>query len=132
MDLFVYGTLLFPDVLAVLLGRVPRRSPAVADGWRAAALPGRVYPGLVPARGRQATGLVISGLTGDEVDLLDAYEDVDYALTPVTLADGTRCPTYVWRTGALADDWSPRWFADGHLAGYVERCRRWRAGYRPG
>jgi len=131
VDLFVYGTLLFPDVLTVLLGRVPARSPAVADGWRAAALPGRVYPGLVPDPVRRATGLVIGGLTAADIALLDAYEEDDYRLADITLADGTSCPTYVWRRDVLADDWNPRWFADTHLAEYAAHCRRWRAGYRP-
>ena len=47
--LFVYGTLMFPEVLEVLLGRTPEMAPAALDGWRAAALADRVYPGLVAA-----------------------------------------------------------------------------------
>ncbi len=37
-DLFVYGTLQFPDVLRVLLGRTPDNCSAALAGWRAAAL----------------------------------------------------------------------------------------------
>ena len=40
--LFVYGSLLIPEVLQALLGRVPDRT---AGGWRVAALAGRRYPG---------------------------------------------------------------------------------------
>ncbi|WP_250292550.1 gamma-glutamylcyclotransferase, partial [Frankia sp. CiP1_Cm_nod1] len=46
-ELFVYGTLCFPEVARALLGRLPCSRPAAAAGWRAAALPGRAYPGLV-------------------------------------------------------------------------------------
>jgi hypothetical protein len=131
VDLFVYGTLLFPEVLAALLGRVPVRTPAVATGWRVAALPGRVYPGLVPAENGRANGLVISGLTRAEGRILDAYEDADYQLTVITLADGRSCPTYVWRTDVLAHDWNPHGFAVEHLARYVEHCARWRGSLLP-
>lgn len=129
MRLFAYGTLMFPEVLDVLLGRVPDLSPAVADGWRVAALPDRVYPGLVAETGQRATGRVVAGLGADEVTLLDAYEDVDYELTDITLADGTRCVTYVWRREVLATGWTAAGFAADHLAGYVRQCRDWRAGY---
>lgn len=127
MDLFVYGTLLFTEVLTALLDRVPAREPATAVGWRVAALPGRLYPGLVPHRGGAATGMVISGLDAAEARLLDAYEDSGYRLTGIALADGRSCPSYVWRTEALAEDWSPDGFAADHLAGYVTECARWRA-----
>lgn len=129
MRLFAYGTLLFPEVLHVLLGRVPDLSPAVTHGWRVAALPGRVYPGLVPAPDGRASGRVVSGLSADEMVLLDAYEDTDYRLATIPLADGTGCPTYVWLRGVLAADWTPAAFAAEHLDAYLDLCRRWRAGY---
>ncbi|HEY3260963.1 MAG TPA: gamma-glutamylcyclotransferase family protein [Pseudonocardiaceae bacterium] len=133
MDLFVYGTLLFPEVLIALLGRVPARQPASAVGWRVAALPGRPYPGLVPHPGGTALGQVISGLVESEARLLDDYEDGGYRLTAITLADGRSCPSYVWRAGVLAQDWSLDRFAADQLAGYVLECARWRvvAGWGP-
>lgn len=129
MDLFVYGTLLFPEVLRALLDRVPAGEPAAAPGWRVAALAGRLYPGLVPHRDGHAAGLVLTGLAEDEVRLLDAYEDTDYRLTEIALAGGRRCATYVWRLEALPHGWSRDAFATDHLAGYVELCTRWRAGW---
>jgi hypothetical protein len=66
--LFVYGSLQFPDVLFTLIDRVPDHSPAAAHGWRITALPGRVYPGLVPGQGT-ASGYLISGLVPHPIDL---------------------------------------------------------------
>ncbi|WP_261570896.1 gamma-glutamylcyclotransferase family protein, partial [Frankia gtarii] len=45
--LFVYGTLMFPEVVSTLIGRVPPMESAAAPGWRAARLRDRLYPGLV-------------------------------------------------------------------------------------
>lgn len=47
--LFAYGTLMFPEVLQVLLGRVPDVVSATVAGWRVARLPGRIYPVMVAA-----------------------------------------------------------------------------------
>jgi len=127
MDLFVYGTLLFPEVLTALLRRVPASRPASAVGWRVAALPARPYPGLVPHPGGRASGLVISGLDATETRLLDDYEHGGYERTEITLSDGRRCATYVWRGQALPAGWQPDAFAAQHLDAYARQCTRWRA-----
>lgn len=118
--LFAYGTLRFPEVLQVLLGRVPARTPAVAAGWRVAALPDVVYPGLVPGAG-PAEGVVISDLTPREWRVIDAYEDGLYELRPLALDRGRRASAYVCHPGArvLAADWSAARFAAEQLASFV-------------
>src|SRR6266487_644351 len=84
--LFVYGSLLFPEVMRVLLGRIPAGLPASVAGWRVAALPGRVYPALVPGE-TVAKGQLISDLTPADWRLLDAFEDDVYELRRLTLTD---------------------------------------------
>lgn len=130
--LFVYGSLQFADVLRVLLDRVPTHEPAQLYGWRAAALPGVEYPGLVPAGPTSTvTGALLTGIESDEWELLDAYEDPVYHLTLLTLADGRRAWTYTCAesTSILDTDWSVGQFADHHLAGYLQRCAIWHQQY---
>jgi gamma-glutamylcyclotransferase (GGCT)/AIG2-like uncharacterized protein YtfP len=128
--LFVYGTLMFPEVLDVLLGRTPDMAPAALDGWRAAALADRVYPGLVAANrpGVAAAGRVLLGLDDQERVVLDAFEESIYERRSVVLADGRRASTYVWldTTAVLAHDWDPTRFATDHLAVYVDHWSSWR------
>jgi gamma-glutamylcyclotransferase (GGCT)/AIG2-like uncharacterized protein YtfP len=134
--LFVYGTLLFPDLVRALIGRVPERTAASVAGWRAAALPGRAYPGLVPAAGATAGGLLLTGLTAAEWQIIDDFENGGYDLTELTLVDGRPAWVYTWawagaRTGAedaapLPEDWSADEFAAQHLADYVAQCALWR------
>lgn len=79
--LFVYGTLRDPDLLAGILARpLPADAAlaATAPGFRAATYPARIYPGLVRAPGAAASGLLLTGLTPFECDLLDAYEGDEY------------------------------------------------------
>ncbi|MBO8195052.1 gamma-glutamylcyclotransferase [Streptomyces oryzae] len=128
--LFVYGTLRFRRILAALLGRVPSGTPATASGWRTAALAGRPYPGLVPAPGQTASGLLLSGLSPREWRILDDFEDDEYELVPLAVESGTRGypgPGTVWSyTWAAPGDvrtgnWEADTFAERQLDRYAAR-----------
>jgi gamma-glutamylcyclotransferase (GGCT)/AIG2-like uncharacterized protein YtfP len=120
--LFAYGTLMFPEILRALIGRVPDGRDAAAAGWRAAALQGRRYPGLVPGPSL-ARGRLIIGLSGEERRIIHAFEDGGYELRRLTLTDGSHAAAYVWSRDCdvLPADWDPAAFARRDLAGYVER-----------
>lgn len=128
--LFAYGTLRFAAVLQALLGRVPTAAASAAEGWRAAALPGRCYPVLVPGSGR-ADGLLLTDLAPNEWRVIDEFEDDFYDLTALTLTEGQRaycyaCPHMPWLE--LDGDWDAQSFARRALPGFVAECRQWRAG----
>ncbi|MFD7505421.1 gamma-glutamylcyclotransferase family protein [Streptomyces sp. NPDC059850] len=124
--LFCYGTLQFDDVLEALLGRIPARTPASAPGWRAAALEGRVYPGLVVnALGGAAAGMLLTGLSDEEWAILDAFEDRRYELLEIPLANGERGWAYIWQDGEVREeDWDAETFETQHLEEYAARCAR--------
>jgi gamma-glutamylcyclotransferase (GGCT)/AIG2-like uncharacterized protein YtfP len=124
--LFCYGTLRFSAVLEALLGRIPARVPASLPGWRAAALEGRVYPGLViSAPDGAADGIVLTDLRSREWKILDAFEDARYELQAVTLSSGTRGWTYVWAHGEVRpENWDAVEFEALHLPEYAARCAR--------
>jgi gamma-glutamylcyclotransferase (GGCT)/AIG2-like uncharacterized protein YtfP len=124
MSLFTYGTLLFPEVLRALIGRVPQSQIASADGWRVAALKNRTYPGLVATPRVIAHGRLLTGLSGEEWRLLDNFEDRRYELWQLTLLGGKNSLAYVWvdDTEACSNTWDFQSFALTHLPAYVERC----------
>ncbi len=130
-DLFVYGTLMFPEVLSTLIGRVPALEPAHARGWRPAPLRGRVYPGLVRGKGDDpaAAGRVLRGLTAEERAIFDAFEGAAYDAGPLVLGDGRAAVAYRWLDPAevLAGTWDAGRFAERDLDSYVRRCAAWRA-----
>ncbi|MGY1435635.1 gamma-glutamylcyclotransferase family protein [Streptomyces reniochalinae] len=144
--LFVYGTLRFRRILTALLGQVPPAAGATASGWRTAALRNRPYPGLVPAPGRTAHGLLLTGLTAHEWRVLDDFEDDAYELRTLVLdrgdeADGAgrtgssagpdrtgraaprRAWAYVWASPSeiRPADWEADTFAEARLDGYAAR-----------
>ncbi|MFI8851869.1 gamma-glutamylcyclotransferase family protein [Streptomyces sp. NPDC053499] len=126
--LFVYGTLRFGRILAALLGRVPSTAPAGAAGWRAAALTRRPYPGLVPAPGQIASGLLLSGLSAREWRVLDDFEDDEYELVPLMVESGTGGSpgtvwSYIWAAPdeVLPGNWEADSFAERQLDRYAAR-----------
>ncbi len=86
--LFLYGTLLDPEVLARMSGEasLPRRmTPARLDGWRRVHLRGTPYPTLVEDGAAAVEGAVLR--VGDAaLARLSAYEGSAYVLTPLTVA----------------------------------------------
>ncbi|MFD7136989.1 gamma-glutamylcyclotransferase family protein [Streptomyces sp. NPDC059894] len=123
--LFVYGTLQFEIVLSGLIGRVPQRQPTTTLGWRAAALEGRVYPGLVSAPGCEARGLLLTGMSEREWRVLDAFEDDRYDLQRIEVTCRSVAWGYVWPGGEVkAEDWDAAEFQECHLQAYAGRCAR--------
>ena len=80
MSRFVYGSLMAPEVLQALLGRVPDRTEATVRGYRRFAIKDRVYPALVRSRGdadgdARVRGELIRGMSRRELAVLDWFED---------------------------------------------------------
>jgi gamma-glutamylcyclotransferase (GGCT)/AIG2-like uncharacterized protein YtfP len=125
--LFVYGTLMFPEILRVLIGRVPESTTATAAGWRVAALPGRIYPALVPGDAT-AQGRLLTGIAPGEWQVIDAFEDPMYDLRRLTLTTGQKSWTYAATDPALALPyaWDMAAFT-AQLPAYLTRIETWRA-----
>lgn len=128
-ELFVYGTLELAQLIEALIGRRPPSAVATLPGYRRGMLEGRRYPGIVPAQGEQVRGSVISGLDGDAVARIDAFESDEYDRLEVTavLPDRGgvehRVFAYVvappFRDLVTVQPWDADRFARLHLAEYV-------------
>lgn len=92
MDLFTYGTLMFPAVWArVAQEECPARR-AVLPGHEARQLAGFDFPGLVKCEGAITPGLLYEGVSDDAMLRLDEYEGDCYVrvVVSVELEDGSR------------------------------------------
>jgi gamma-glutamylcyclotransferase (GGCT)/AIG2-like uncharacterized protein YtfP len=128
--LFVYGTLMFPEVLDALLGRVPDSAAASISGWKAVGLSNRVYPGLVQASASTTNGRLLTGLSRDEWQVLDDFEDDTYELRQLSLDHGAQAWSYIWpdHHSATSIAWQPTEFASRHLPTYAANCAAPRRG----
>ncbi|MCR8826620.1 NUDIX domain-containing protein [Pseudosulfitobacter koreensis] len=119
-NLFFYGSLQHVPLLEVVLG-APFADLDVTD----AALPDHTvmavtdgpYPTLVAQKGSVASGIVVRGLTAEQIARLDFYEGgFEFDLRHVTLSDGQGAQVYFAANAELATDgawslasWQARW-----------------------
>ncbi len=121
MALFLYGTLRFPPLLEVVLGRSPEAgqiTAATLDGASVTWVEDDIFPMIRLGTGGQAEGLLLSGLGDEDRARLDFYEGgFGYAVERVTTSAG---PADVYVPGPEVgtpgaewslDDWARAWGA---------------------
>lgn len=130
MNLFAYGSLMYPQVWTRVMHRAHLSQPATIEGFCRYALRGEVYPAVLEAPGSSVRGVLYSGLTATELERLDRFEGEDYRRISVRaqLAGDVAVDTFVYiythpdRTSP--DQWDPaRFEAEGlqhFLSTYVK------------
>lgn len=129
MKLFVYGSLMFPDVLHALLHRAPETSAATLAGYRRGRLHGKSYPGITPASDHMVQGALVTGLNDRELCILDAFEDdlYDRITVQARALDGSGhkafayCVASRYRRQVAPEDWDVNVFRDEHLTRFLAR-----------
>lgn len=85
--LFVYGTLLAPELRRALLGRELQGTPANLDGYACFRVRRAPYPAITPALDACTAGEIIDGLSSADFAKLDDYESAMYRRLIVTVRD---------------------------------------------
>ncbi|MCA8959204.1 MAG: gamma-glutamylcyclotransferase [Planctomycetes bacterium] len=122
-DLFVYGTLLFPEVVERVIGRRLESRPARLPGYARLRVLDEVYPGLAQSPCAETPGQLLLGLRTEDLERLDRFEGARYQRTPVEAidTDGTVWPTETYLTPPahwvfLSDEpWDPEPYRDNPL-----------------
>lgn len=119
--LFVFGTLMDPDVLRIVLGRAVEPSlmqPATLGGHRVMRVADESYPVLVPDPAASAEGALLSGLSGREWDRIRFFEAEEYVLRSCRVVAGAGsvealfCSQGV--TSGVDGVWSLSWWQRRH------------------
>jgi len=122
-ELFVYGTLMWADIMEAVAGPCRRLSAATLHDHRRRAVRGAPYPGIVPAPAHDVEGVVYTGIGRRALVRLDRFEGGMYKRVSVrvTLTDGTRRHTFAYVIkAAFRDHLEPR---DWDPADFLERDR---------
>lgn len=116
LPLFCFGALMDRDVLSCVLGREPESRivtrHAALVGYRKVCLPHETYPILVPEVDSVAEGVLLDGLTRQELDRIVFFEGEEFELSPcrTRLADGTGVEALFFDEGLMplpeSRDWS--------------------------
>lgn len=86
MQLFFFGTLMDPEIRALVMGRdvdSDRLQPAIAQGFRRVFVAGRHYPMLLKHSSGWVEGTLISGVDAQSLHRLQVYEGWEYSLRPI-------------------------------------------------
>lgn len=118
MQLFVYGTLLDPDVRRIVMQQdVPRENieEASIHGFRRVHMPGRNWPMLLAHHGSgRVDGVVLHGLDAQALHRLVVFEGDEYHLVPMAVMDSEG---YAVRAGVFVGD---RRVPPGHHDWFLE------------
>lgn len=139
LTVFCYGTLLAPEVIQTLIGRVPPSTPAVLLGsFRRHPVKNFVFPGLVRASkgdAQRVQGILYRDLSVNEMERLDffegdEYEKIECEVEKLNENNNERFATqvYLWTNPIneldLTQQWSYERFYGKNLQTYLERVVR--------
>jgi gamma-glutamylcyclotransferase (GGCT)/AIG2-like uncharacterized protein YtfP len=133
MNLFAYGTLMWPEILADVIGRSMESTPAVLRNVRRLRVRDQVYPSVVAEPGAQVEGVLYTGLTDMEMASLDQFEGCEYEqrLVEIQTANGpVNAAVYFTSEKAMVLLEKDEWHPDHLPQSLVERFRSTYKGWR--
>lgn len=93
MRLFFFGSLMDPDLVRLVLDREIADvtfTPAALLGYERLRAKNESFPIIMPTPGGRVEGMLVGGLTADDVLRIRWYESDDYALQPCLVGIGDR------------------------------------------
>jgi gamma-glutamylcyclotransferase (GGCT)/AIG2-like uncharacterized protein YtfP len=128
MNLFAYGTLMWPEVLEAVIGKHLDGVPAVLHGYVRLRVKGEHYPAVVPSGSRSVEGLLFKDLSDTDFEHLDRFEGEEYERTAVSL-NGIEVQVYVLSDASrdIADcvPWRPEDMKAHHLTAFCREYKGW-------
>jgi gamma-glutamylcyclotransferase (GGCT)/AIG2-like uncharacterized protein YtfP len=128
VSVFAYGTLLFPEVMQRVIGRIPPSQEATLEGFARFRIRGQSFPGIVAESASCTRGLLFAGVRPTELARLDAYEGDLYVRSRVSVAlrEGGAADALVYVVaahlrGEVSElSWDPERFAAQGLQAFIE------------
>lgn len=123
---FVYGTLLFPEILKGLTGRTFLTRNAELKNYKRMQVSGADYPAIVKAEGEGVKGKLLLNVDARSAELLRFYEGDDYCCQKLEVTIGLKplkASVFVWKdsTSLLSDtDWNIDHFRQNFLNDYLK------------
>jgi gamma-glutamylcyclotransferase (GGCT)/AIG2-like uncharacterized protein YtfP len=126
MNLFVYGTLMVPEVMSAVCGYDLPGVPATVEDFSRRRVTGESYPAIMPSPGDTVSGMLYLDVSSSQLDALDAFEGSMYRRCGVQVRTGSgdvEAAAYVIADGCQAlltdDAWSLEAFVDQHLSAFM-------------
>lgn len=134
MNLFVYGTLLFPEIRNLIGGRNFEGQAASITGFQIFRVKDANYPGIVKTAHGVIKGQVLCDITEEEMERFDNYEGDLYLRTSneVQLKNSPQlvaaCLYEIPESLALDllsdQEWSEEWFEEFHYPEFLVQLKK--------
>jgi len=129
MNLFAYGTLMWPEVLEAVIGRRLQGIPVTLPGYVRLRVKREHYPAIVAAEGDRVEGILYRGLTAPEFARLDRFEGEEYDRR-IERAGGAEVQVYVlsdrWKHLAEPVAWNPEDLSPNQLQAFRQEYKGWK------
>ena len=123
-NLFVYGSLLFNEIIEGLTGKTFQSERAILSGFKRVSLIDADYPALVKDKNATAEGRVLFNLDRRSLDIISFFEGDEYAQTIVDLNQSTlKALTFTWKANLNYTkdiEWDARIFETESLPFYMK------------
>jgi gamma-glutamylcyclotransferase (GGCT)/AIG2-like uncharacterized protein YtfP len=125
--LFVYGTLLLPEILKGLTGKSFKTEKAILNGFKRCGIYGCDYPALIPAPDSSVEGQLVFNVDEKSMEILSFYEGTDYEQIEVEVFiqnQQEKATLFVWKSDLeyLGDqDWDKKKFEQNSLSLYLNK-----------
>ena len=126
MKLFVYGTLIFDEILSELLKRKFVSAPGLLENYEMKKFLNAEYPGIIAEKNSRVSGKIIFNINAQDIAILDAYEGVMYKRRILKVKTNSKeydCQVYIvkgkYRKKLSEDPWCPLGFRNNSLNSYV-------------
>ena len=127
MKLFVYGTLIFDEILSKILGKRHISVPGLLEHYKIRKFYNAEYPGIIPDITSSVLGKIILDITEQDVSILDAYEGIMYKRTTLKIKTSSKeyyCQVYVvddsYKKRLTEEPWCPLDFRNNSLNNYIK------------
>lgn len=135
VNVFAYGSLMYPEVLTALAGALPSFEDLCVQGFERRVVGGKPYPGLRENPASSVDGRLWFDIDDETLRILDGFEGSLYERRTLRLVSRRRgsvnAEAYIVpasRLHALADvPWERERFERHYLGRYVKICRGFRA-----
>jgi gamma-glutamylcyclotransferase (GGCT)/AIG2-like uncharacterized protein YtfP len=128
MNIFTYGTLMIPEVMAAVTTREFRSIDAILKGYARFTVKGESYPGIIPATDAVTEGIIYFDVDKLSLERLDAFEGDLYQRIQIMAEtkekETLNADTYVikpkFRSYLSSLEWNIKEFAQKHLKTFLE------------
>lgn len=128
-DLFVYGSLMNPEVYELFIHPKNRPIPAILKGYQRFFVLGYSFPGIKADFGTEVEGLLFTDLTNEQIKVLDNFEAEWYSRKKVEVViQGSKkksCEVYLFQEqyfDLLSDKvWDNQTFREKYMQAFISR-----------